>query len=192
MKKTKYSEERFMSILWDLYRKTSNGETIMQYGEFCKEHQVTNAMFPILVRHKVLHAQKISRFGRGKLSNLYTWASISPNIHMAKRLMDEIKKSAKDANDKHREKKMQEKQLQEQGNQKYEVIDIMPAPVNPVYEMKQTPNVDSTKQIYDVSVPFDREVQNTVTLSSDAPHVPKTSSTQKSVCILWGLISIKW
>ena len=191
MKKMKYTEERFMAILWDLYRKTTNGETITQYGEFCRHHSVTNAIFPILVRHKVLKAEKINSERKGKKSNMYMWESIKPNIHMAKRLMDEIIKCAKEANEKHRERKLQEKQLLELPQvPEYEIIDIPPATMNPVYEIKQTPNVVPEHLIYDVQIPIQQA--NTVTLSTDAPLVKKTGGNQKSVSILWGLISIKW
>lgn len=192
MKKIKYSEERFMSILWDLYRNTTNGETIIQYGEFCRQHQVTNAMFPILVKHKVLHKEKISRFGRGKLSNVYTWSSIQPNIHMANKLMEEIKKTSKEANQKHRERKLQEKLLEQQSQQPYEVVELQEnTMIQPVYEIKETPNVDVTQTIYDVSVPVEQP-NNVVTLSTDATSTKKIEPKQKSVSILWGLISIKW
>lgn len=195
MKKIKYSEERFMSILWDLYRNTTNGETIMQYGEFCRQHQVTNAMFPILVRHKVLHAEKISRVGRGKLSNVYTWASIQPNIHMAKKLMEEIKKNSKEANIKHKERKLQEKLLEQQSQQPYEVVELKEKTgVNPVYEMKQA-TVDAEElNKYDIKIPMHETtfISNPVTLSTDPPAIKKVEATQKSISVLWGLISIKW
>lgn len=193
MKKIKYSEERFMAILWDLYRKTTMGETIIQYGEFCRHHQVTNAMFPILVRHKVLQGEKLQGQGKGKKSSSYTWASIPPNIHMAKKLMDEIKKSSKEANEKYKEKKLMEKQLLELPQvPEYEVIEMTPTTMNPVYEIPKTPNVATTQQIYDVSIPVQPANTNTVTSSTDAPIVKNEGGKQKSVSILWGLISIKW
>jgi hypothetical protein len=194
MKKLKYSEERFMAILWDLYRKTTNGETIIQYGDFCRHHQVTNAMFPILVRHKVLHGEKLKDQGKGRRSSSYTWASIPPNIHMAKKLMDEIKKCSKEANDNYKERKLMEKQLLEiEQLPENNIVDMaQPQTINPIYEMQQTPNVPSQQQIYDVSIPVQQTNANMVTLSTDAPRVKNEASKQKSVSILWGLISIKW
>ena len=194
MKKLKYSEERFMAILWDLYRKTTNGETIIQYGDFCRHHQVTNAMFPILVRHKVLHGEKLKDQGKGRRSSSYTWASIPPNIHMAKKLMDEIKKCSKEANDNYKERKLMEKQLLEIHElPENNIVDMaQPQTINPIYEMQQTPNVPLQQQIYDVSIPVQQTNANMVTLSTDAPRVQNQGSKQKSVSILWGLISIKW
>lgn len=202
MKKIKYSEERFMVILWDLYRKTTNGETIIQYGEFCRNHQITNAMFPILVKHKVLHSEKLRGPGKGKKSNVYTWATIPPNIHMAKKLMDEIKKNSKEANEKYRERKLNEKQLLELPQvPDYEVIDMQPTTMNPVYEIKQgTVDAEDFKK-YDIKIPMSETpfIANPVTISTDPPknenlslsgmHKPKS---QKSISIVWGLISIKW
>lgn len=192
MKKVKYSEERFMAILWDLYRKTTMGETIIQYGEFCRHHQVTNAMFPILVRHKVLQGEKLKSQGKGKRSSSYTWASIPPNIHMAKKLMDEIKKSSKEANEKYKEKKLLEKQILELPQvPEYELVEMAkPQTMNPVYEIKENQNVVPEHLIYDVKIPVQQA--NTVTLSTDAPLVKNAAGKQKSVSILWGLISIKW
>jgi hypothetical protein len=194
MKKLKYSEERFMAILWDLYRKTTNGETIIQYGDFCRHHQVTNAMFPILVRHKVLQGEKLKDQGKGRRSSSYTWASIPPNIHMAKKLMDEIKKCSKEANDNYKERKLMEKQLLEINElPENNIVDMaQPQTINPIYEMQQTPNVPLRQQIYDVSIPVQQTNANMVTLSTDAPRVQNQGSKQKSVSILWGLISIKW
>jgi len=194
MKKLKYSEERFMAILWDLYRKTTNGETIIQYGDFCRHHQVTNAMFPILVRHKVLQGEKLKDQGKGRRSSSYTWASIPPNIHMAKKLMDEIKKCSKEANDNYKERKLMEKQLSEINElPENNIVDMaQPQTINPIYEMQQTPNVPLRQQIYDVSIPVQQTNANMVTLSTDAPRVQNQGSKQKSVSILWGLISIKW
>lgn len=187
-----------MVILWDLYRKTTNGETIIQYGEFCRNHQITNAMFPILVKHKVLHSEKLRGPGKGKKSNVYTWATIPPNIHMAKKLMDEIKKNSKEANEKYRERKLNEKQ-------QYEVVDLIPTPINPVYEITNTPDLvvntpELSKEDYVINVPIGQNsVSNNVTLSSDTSKDEKLrlsgrnkANTQKSISILWGLISIKW
>ena len=103
--KTTYSQERFMSILWDIYSKTNSDKSILKYGEFCKEHKITNSLFPILVKHGVLKYSKEIKEGKGKKCNVYTWNSIPPNIHMADKLLEEIKKYAKAANDKLKEKK---------------------------------------------------------------------------------------
>lgn len=195
MKKLKYSEERFMSILWDLYRNTTNGEVIVQYGEFCKHHQITNALFPILVRHKVLKTEKIKRQGKGKVSSEYSWASIPPNIHMAKKLMEEIKKSSKEANEKYRERKRQEKQASElEQSQKYDVVDMIPTPINPVYEIKEAIADAEDLKKYDIKIPMHETpfISNPVTLSTDPPATKKIETKQRSISIVWGLISIKW
>ena len=195
MKKMQYSEERFMSILWDLYRNTTNAETIINYGEFCKQHSITNALFPILVHHKVLKAEKINSARKGKKSSMYTWVTIQPNIHMAKRLMDEIKKRAKDANEKHRERKLQEKQILELPQvPEYEIIDIEPTTINPVYEIKQGIVDAEDLKKYDIKIPVSETpfISNPVTLSTDAPSYKKNQPKQRSISIAWGLISIKW
>jgi hypothetical protein len=56
--KTTYSEERMMYILKDLHRRTINTQLLMKYGDYCKEHRITNALFPILVKHGILRSSK--------------------------------------------------------------------------------------------------------------------------------------
>ena len=108
--------------------------------------------------------------------------------------MDEIKKCSKEANDNYKERKLMEKQLLEINELPENNIEDMAQPqtINPIYEMQQTPNVAGTQQIYDVSIPVQAGNANTVTLSTDAPRIQNGGSKQKSVSILWGLISIKW
>jgi hypothetical protein len=111
MTRPRYTEERLMSILWALYERTSHDNKIIRYGNFCKERNITNAIFPILESHKVLHVTSIpSSSGRGKMQKVFVWNTIQPNIHMARKLMDEIQKRAKEANARYKEKKELEKQ----------------------------------------------------------------------------------
>lgn len=213
--KTKYSEERFMSILWDLYRKTTSGEKITKYSDFCKEHKVTNALFPILLKHKVLKGEKLKRdFARGKTPVAYTWHSIAPNIHMAKKLMEEIKKNNKEANIRYQKRMLEKRESELNTNsENYNDSKISwnesehyekasdDVNINPVYEMKQATIDTEDFNKYDIKIPVSETpfISNPVTLSTDAPknenmrlsgnHKPKN---QKSISIAWGLISIKW
>lgn len=214
--KTTYSQERFMSILWNLYSRTINGKSILKYGEFCKEHEVTNSLFPILVKHGVLKYSKEMKEGKGKRCHVYTWNSIQPNIHMADKLMQEIQKNNKLANQKLKEKKLEQKRLE------FERLTSEPElkedsnfkTINPNFEFKEEEetqedhkfvmfnHLDSTE--YDEFTtstikPEENFISNPVTISTDPPknenmrlsanHKPKN---QKSISIMWGLISIKW
>lgn len=208
--KTTYSQERLMSILWNLYLRTIDGKSILKYGEFCKEHKVTNALFPILVKHGVLKYSKEVKETKGKRCNVYTWNSIQPNIHMADKLVLEIQKNNKIANQKLKEKKLEQQRLE------FEKLTSEPElkedsnfkTIVPVYEITQTTTdtadffgagPDLTKESYVVNVPKENFISNPVTISTDPPknenmrlsgnHKPKN---QKSISIMWGLISIKW
>jgi hypothetical protein len=64
--KSVYSQERLMSVLWDLYSKTINDKFILKYGIYCKEQEITNSLFPILVKHGVLKYSKEMKEGKGK------------------------------------------------------------------------------------------------------------------------------
>jgi len=198
MTRPRYTEERFMSILWTLYERTSNGNKIIKYGDFCREMNITNAIIPLLETHKVLVSTSIpSVSGRGKMQKVYVWNTIQPNIHMARKLMDEIKKRHKIANIKHKEKiemlKKQEKLESElmqappnsQSEVHWKVIDIHPTLAPPRIETEAEFNATTTQTIQS---PF-----QTVTISSDQPlPYVKKATNKKKFSIAWGLISIEW
>lgn len=195
MTRPRYTEERFMSILWTLYERTSNGNKIIKYGDFCREMNITNAIIPLLETHKVLVSTSIpSVSGRGKMQKVHVWNSIQPNIHMARKLMEEIKKRHKIANAKHKEKVEMLKKQEELGfvqdEQKvqpevnWQVIDMQPSPTS--FHVKQEDLFKHNTAT--IQSPF-----QTVTLSSDQPSpVVKKSKTKKKFSIAWGLISIEW
>jgi hypothetical protein len=197
MTRPRYTEERFMSILWTLYERTSNGNKIIKYGDFCREMNITNAIIPLLETHKVLVSTSIpSVSGRGKMQKVYVWNTIQPNIHMARKLMDEIKKRHKIANIKHKEKiemlkKKEELELMQgapnpQSEVHWEVIDMPNPNIAP-------PRIETQTQF---NAPPPHNIQNpfqTVTISSDQslPQVKKEKN-KKKFSIVWGLISIEW
>jgi len=201
MTKPRYTEERFMPILWTLYQRTSNGNEIIRYGDFCKEFNISNAIFPILEKNKVLMSTPIpSVTGRGRMQKVYVWNTFQPNIHMAKKLMEELKKRTQASTEQQREKRemlkrqqelelLQDEQLQQeqlQQEQKWEVID-MPNPTiaPPLIETEAEFNSTTTQTIQS---PF-----QTVTLSSDQPLPQvKKETNKKKFSIAWGLISIEW
>lgn len=191
MTRPRYTEERFMSILWTLYERTSNGNKIIKYGHFCKEMNITNAMFPLLETHKVLVSTSIpSNTGRGKMQKVYVWNTIQPNIHMARKLMDEIKKRHKIANAKHKEKlEMLKKQeeldvMQNNEVQQHEVnwvvIDNETDNKSSYdYPNLKNPNTSATSEV-------------TLTSSSSTDQSINTTKPKKKFSIAWGLISIEW
>jgi hypothetical protein len=201
MTKPRYTEERFMPILWTLYQRTSNGNEIIRYGDFCKEFNISNAIFPILEKNKVLMSTPIpSVTGRGRMQKVYVWNTFQPNIHMAKKLMEELKKRSQASTEQQREKRemlkrqqelelLQDEQLQQeqlQQEQKWEVID-MPNPTiaPPRIETEAELNATTTQSIQN---PF-----QTVTISSDQPLPQvKKATNKKKFSIAWGLISIEW
>jgi hypothetical protein len=202
MTRPRYTEERFMSILWTLYERTSNGNKIIKYGDFCKEMNITNAIFPLLETHKVLVATSIPNFvGRGKMQKVYTWNTIQPNIHMAKKLMDEIKKRMKEANAKHKEKiemlkkqeelEMMQNQEIQQPEVNWEVTDIYPN-ATAAHSKSEDYLKYTTTPMQNPFQPIQNPFQ-TVTLSSDQPsEVIKKDKSKKKFSIAWGLISIEW
>lgn len=197
MTKPRYTEERFMPILWTLYQRTSNGNEIIRYGDFCKEFNISNAIFPILEKNKVLMSTPIpSVTGRGRMQKVYVWNTFQPNIHMAKKLMEELKKRSQASTEQQREKREMLKRQQElellqgepnqQSEVQWEVIDMPETTiVNPRIETEAEFNATTTQTIQS---PF-----QTVTLSSDQPlpHVKKETN-KKKFSIAWGLISIEW
>lgn len=195
MTRPRYTEERFMSILWTLYERTSNDNKIIKYGSFCKEMNITNAIFPLLEMHKVLVSTSIpSSSGRGKMQKVYVWNTIQPNIHMARKLMEEIKKRHKIANIKHKEKiemlkKQEELELMQgepnpQSEVHWQVIDMQPSPNSVIVNQE-----DLLKHNHaTIQNPF-----QTVTISSDQPLPQvKKEKNKKKFSIAWGLISIEW
>jgi len=198
MSRPRYTEERFMSILWTIYERTSNGKYLANYNDFCKEMRVTNSLFPILESNRILKTTlNKSDFSRGKGTKLYVWNTIQPNIHMARKLMEEIKKYVKEANAKARAKKanreelelLQDKQLQQeqlQQEQKWVVIDMPETTI-------ATPRIETQTQF---NAPPPQTIQNpfqTVTISSDQPLPQiKKEKNKKKFSIAWGLISIEW
>jgi hypothetical protein len=197
MTKPRYTEERFMPILWTLYQRTSNGNEIIRYGDFCKEFNISNAIFPILEKNKVLMSTPIpSVTGRGRMQKVYVWNTFQPNIHMAKKLMEELKKRTQASTEQQREKREMLKRQQElelmqgepnpQSEVHWEVIDMPETTI-------ATPFIETQTQFnapppHNIQSPF-----QTVTLSSDQslPHVKK-EKVKKKFSIAWGLISIEW
>jgi len=202
MTRPRYTEERFMSILWTLYERTSNGNKIIKYGDFCREMNITNAIIPLLELHKVLVSTSIpSSTGRGKMQKVHVWNTIQPNIHMARKLMEEIKKRHKIANAKHKEKvemlKKQEKlgfakeQQIQQPEVNWEVTDMYANASSAHSKPEDYLNYTAAP----MQNPF-QPIQNpfqTATLSSDQPlPVVKKEKNKKKFSIAWGLISIEW
>lgn len=208
MKKERYSEERFMSILWDLYRNTSKGLTITRYCNFCREHNITNNLFLVLVENKILKKEKVRLNVRGKLTHSFSWVSIPPNMHMAKKLMEELMKKSKKDNAKRKERLANQQLIELPELPVCEIIEMNTSKINPVYEITQsTTDTDDNigtgpalnKENYVVNVPISNNaISNNVTLTSDIPKSENLrlsghkAKTQKSISIAWGLISIKW
>jgi hypothetical protein len=218
--KNTYSKERFMSILWDLYYKTSNGNKMIGYKEFCLNHKVTNAIFPTLVKHKVLQVQKVEEgktSTKGKKCNSYTWVSIHPNVYMAEKLMESIIKFNKEANEKHKEKLQLKKQenanhfefceteINETGiHIKNNNVDVTYDFVKEVDSEKEQILSSSYKvfnhltQTYiDPNDPFYAGISNPVTLNtspvvSEKENVPVQQQSTRKISICWGLIYIQW
>jgi len=195
MTKPRYTEERFMSILWTLYERTSNGNSIVKYGHFCKEMNITNAIFPILETHKVLLSKQVSNFaGRGKMQNAYTWNTIQPNVHMARKLMDEIKKRNKIANAKHLEKVEMLKRQEELEMLKTQEIEEQQK-VNYTYVEPEAANENDHGGFnynYDVFDSSNTTSTNNITTLKDNSTLKVQNKNVKKVSILWGLILIQW
>jgi hypothetical protein len=191
----RYSEERFMTILWDVYTKTNNGLKMHGYKEFCKSHNVTTVVFPILVRHKVLERTKVLGLGRGKSTYSYTWNTIQPNIYMAKKLMDEIIKINKEGNAKHQLKiKQQKLELQQQqgifeqteiSEEEWKVIKMPSSEVNCIQIESEVS--DAKEQKSDAQEEVQVKVQQEV-----IKEVQPISKPQRVISIAFGLILIKW
>jgi len=183
----RYSEEKFMTILWDIYTKTNNGLTMLGYKEFCKSHHITTIVFPTLVKHKVLERTKVKGLTRGKSTYSYKWNTIQPNIYMAKKLMDEIIKINKEGNEKYR-LKIQQQKLAEQ--QIFEHIEIpqtwqvieMPLSEDAVVEEEQVVLMKNEQGIFE-----EVEVKQEV-----IKEVQAISKPQRVISIGFGLILIKW
>jgi hypothetical protein len=202
MTRPRYTEERFMSILWTLYERTSNDNKIIKYGSFCKEMNITNAIFPLLEMHKVLVSTSIpSSSGRGKMQKVYVWNTIQPNIHMARKLMEEIKKRMKEANAKHKEKVEMLKKQEELGFEKeekfqqpevnWEVTDMYPNATS-AHSKPEDYLSYTTAPMQNPFQPIQNPFQ-TVTISSDQPLAQvKKEKNKKKFSIAWGLISIEW
>jgi hypothetical protein len=193
--KTVYSQERLMSVLWDLYSKTINDKFILKYGIYCKEQEITNAMFPILVKNGILKYSKEMKEGKGKKCNVYTWNSIPPNIHMANKLSEEIQRYAKIANQKSRDKKLEQQRLE------LELLTGEPT-------LREDSNFKTFKQNYEFKE--EQETQedhkfvmfnhlnptefDEFTTSTITPKVIKeeVKNKTKKISIFWGAILIQW
>jgi hypothetical protein len=218
--KNAYSKERFMSILWDLYYKTSNDNQMIGYKEFCLNHKVTNAIFPTLVKHKILEVKKVEEgktSTKGKKCHSYTWISIHPNVYMAEKLMESIVKFNKEANERHKEKL----QLKKQGNLNdvelsQTEINETETPVennhvNVTYDFVKEAEAEkeqisnSTYKVYNHLTqtfeneydPFNGQMSGPVTLSSspvisEKESVPVKQDSMRKISICWGLIYIQW
>lgn len=184
----KYSEERFMTILWDIYTKTNNDSKMHGYKEFCKSHNVTVIVFPVLARHKVLERVKVPCLGRSKSHYSYTWNTIQPNIYMAKKLMDEIIKINKEGNEKHQLKIRQQKlELQQQqeifetvkiSEEEWKVVEMPLSEVNFMQVESEVLDAKEQKQ-EEVKVQVQHEVKS-------------VEKKQRVISIAFGLILIKW
>jgi hypothetical protein len=193
--KTVYSQERLMSVLWDLYSKTINDKFILKYGIYCKEQEITNAMFPILVKHGILKYSKEMKEGKGKKCNVYTWNSIPPNIHMANKLSEEIQRYAKIANQKSREKKLEQQRLELElltGEPKLRE-DSNFKTFKPNYEFKEEQETQEDHKFVMFNhlnpTEFDEFTTSTIT-----PKVIKeeVKNKTKKISIFWGAILIQW
>jgi len=188
----KYSEERFMTILWDIYTKTNNGLKMNGYKEFCKSHNVTTVVFPVLVKHKVLERTKVPGLGRGKSTYSYTWNTIQPNIYMAQKLMEEIIKINKEGNERHRLKIQQQKlEIQQQhaifehaeiSEEQWKVVEMPSSEVNCIQIES-----DAKEQKSDAQEEVEVEVKQEV-----IKEVQPISKPQRVISIFFGLILIKW
>jgi hypothetical protein len=200
----RYTEERFMTILWDIYSKTANGSKMLGYKDFCKSHNVTTIVFPILVRHKVLERAKVKAVSRGKSYYSYIWNTIQPNIYMAKKLMDEIIKINKEGNEKHQLKiKQQKLELLQKQQGTFETVEIQEEQVK-VENLKEETSSSSykvfnhlTQTFIDPNDPFYAGISNQVTLSSspvisEKEDVPVKQQSIRKISICWGLIYIQW
>jgi hypothetical protein len=200
----RYTEERFMTILWDIYSKTNNGLKMLGYKEFCKSHNVTTIVFPILVKHKVLERSKVPGQGRGKSYFSYTWNTIQPNIYMAKKLMDEIIKINKEGNAKHQLKLKQQKlELLQKQQGTFETVEIQEEQVKVENLKEETSSISYkvfnhlTQTFIDPNDPFNAGISNPVTLSSspvisEKEDLPIKQQSTRKISICWGLIYIQW
>lgn len=217
MSTSKNTVERIFSILNDLHHNTTNGLKITRYSAYCKQHQITNNLFKVLVENKILKKRKTKLNAKGKHNFEFQWASIPPNIHMAIKLKEELIKINKRYND---QKKLNyTAKKSENSKQKINVIELPEVPEHeiitnvyekpkPVYEIKQSKGETNVSQEpFVVQVPLSETVNalptptviaSNVTLSKDFPQNENARLTvnkdkpQKSISIAWGLISIKW
>lgn len=200
----RYTEERFMTILWDIYSKTNNGSKMLGYKDFCKSHNITTILFPILVRHKVLERSKVQAVSRGKSYYSYTWNTIQPNIYMAKKLMDEIIKINKEGNEKHQLKiKQQKLELLQKQQGTFETVEITEEQVK-VEDLQEEKSSSSykvfnhlTQTFIDPNDPFYAGISNPVTLGtspviSEKENVILKKQSTRKISICWGLIYIQW
>jgi len=177
---------------------------MLGYKEFCKSHNVTTIVFPILVKHKVLEREKVPGLGRGKSYFAYTWNTIQPNIYMAKKLMDEIIKINKEGNAKHKLKLKQQKlELLQKQQGTFETVEIKEEQLK--VEDLQEEVSNGTHKVYnhftqtfvDQSDPFNSGISNPVTLSSspvisEKEDLPIKQQSIRKISICWGLIYVQW
>jgi len=193
--KSVYSQERLMSVLWDLYSKTINDKFILKYGIYCKEQEITNSLFPILVKHGVLKYSKEMKEGKGKKCNVYTWNSIPPNIHMANKLSEEIQRYAKIANQKSRDKKLEQQRLE------LELLTGEPTlredsnfkTFKPNYEFKEEQETQEDHKFVMFNHLNPTEFDE-FTTSTTTPKIIKeeVKNKTKKISIFWGAILIQW
>lgn len=199
----RYTEERFMTILWDIYSKTANGSKMLGYKDFCKSHNVTTIVFPILVRHKVLERAKVKAISRGKSYYSYTWNTIQPNIYMAKKLMDEIIKINKEGNEKHQLKiKQQKLELLQQQQGTFETVKIKEEQLKVEDLQEEIPSNNQkvfnhfTQTFVDPSEPFNGQQVGPFDLitpkEEKEENVSIKQETIRKISICWGLIYIQW
>jgi len=203
MKTARYTEERFMSILWALYSRTSHPHTVIKYGEFCKEYSISNSIFPILESHKVLKSEKVKISTRGKYAKQYVWNTIQPNIQMARKLMHEIQKYHKEANVRYKEKNETKKQeeflssfteskiQQEEKIVNYDYVnsDVYHDEDELVLSIKSNENNTFTTSTLD---PSNTTSLNDSTTIKDNSSLKIENKNVKKISILWGLILIQW
>jgi hypothetical protein len=152
-------------------------------------------MFPILVKHGVLKFSKEKKEGQGKKCNVYTWNSIPPNIHMANKLSEEIQRYAKIANQKSRDKKLEQQRLE------LELLTGEPTlredsnfkTFKPNYEFKEEQETQEDHKFVMFNHLNPTEFDE-FTTSTTTPKVIKeeVKNKTKKISIFWGAILIQW
>ncbi len=186
-----YSEERVLNILWDIYYKTTDGKILISYQDFCKEHKITNALFPVLVKHKALEATKVKTGKKGKCPYSYKWNTIKPNIYMTQKLIEELLKINKESGIKYR---LKTKELKSELNDSCETKQKLNK--EKITTTNQKVFNHFTQTFVDPSDPFNgqqlRPIDFTPTKEEKEENVLVKQQSTRKISILWGLIYIQW